>query len=165
MAYFRFEIDIRELNCSLNNGEELEFRLSRPVPMTVCFKGGNQQKMDVPGEGQAVCIATTEREIEPEVKAELARCIEGNYIDHRKLDPNVLRDIDDIIEQLKAASQATIAIYNWRHGLDVSPDPFATNRRASYSEDEESWYSIPQIRDLTYVVSQGKRTLRPSDVK
>jgi len=70
MAYFRFEIDIRELNCSLNDGEELEFRLGIPVPITVRFKRRNEQETDVPGEDQAVCIATTEREIERDVKVE-----------------------------------------------------------------------------------------------
>ena len=139
MAHFKLEAEISGLRCSFNAGEELEFRYKSSPPVIVRLRQlDRNDEAHFARTGNAICTATTVKDIEPEIKTGLDSCLEDGYVKISKLKPDTLKTIDEIFCPLRSISRSTIVMLNWTHGLDSPPNPYGRSL-AFYSEDGNRW--------------------------
>ena len=107
--------------------------------------------------GNAICTATTVKDIEPEIKAGLEdSCLEDRYVQISKLKPDTLKTIDEIFCPLRSISRSTIVMLNWTHGLDSPPNPYGRSL-AFYSEDGNRWLQFARATTGTFNAEEASR--------
>jgi hypothetical protein len=157
MAHFKLEAKISGLMCSFNAGEELEFRYESFPPVVVSLKQLDRI-------GNAICTATTVKDVEPEIKAELDSCLEDGYVKTSELKPDTLKTIDDIKHHVRAVSRSTVIMFNWTHGLDGPPNSYGPPR-AFYSEDGNRWFQFAQATRGSFNTELASRLIYARDVR
>jgi hypothetical protein len=154
VAHFKLDAEILELNCRFEAGKEIEFRYTSPAPVVVSLKQRERLGEDhTDRRGNAVCTATTVRDVEPHIQAEMAQCTDGENVLIDKLAPTTVQLIDHTFDDLRNLSRSTVTIFNWTHGLDSPLDPYLPPNHAWYSEDGNRWSRYSLIRSLTVLVS------------
>ena len=69
-----------------------------------------------------VCTAITTRDIEPDVKADICNCIDGEVVKVGDLSTLTREQIRPILfNDLPDISRSTIKMLNWTHGLRLIP--------------------------------------------
>jgi hypothetical protein len=157
MAHFKLEAEISGLRCSFDAGEELEFRYKSSPPVIVRLRQlDRNDEAHFVRTGNAICTATTVKDIEPEIKAGLDSCLEDGYVRISKLKPDTLKTIDEIFCPLRSISRSTIAMLNWTHGLDSPPNPYGRSL-AFYSEDGNRWLQFARATTGTFNAEEASR--------
>jgi hypothetical protein len=154
VAHFKLEIEILGFMCVFEAGEQLEFRYKAPAAVFVTLKERRQLGEDRPGRsGNAVCTAIINRDIEPNIQAEMADCKEGDDVRIAKLQPSTVQLIDEIFGDLRRVSRSTVTAFNWTHGLDSPLDPYGPSQ-AWYSEDGNTWSRYSLVRSFHRLVEE-----------
>jgi hypothetical protein len=158
-GYFKLEAEISGLRCSFNAGEELEFRYKSSPPVIVRLRQlDRNDEAHFARTGNAICTATTVKDIEPEVKVGLDSCLEDDYVKISKLKPDTLKTIDEIFCPLRSISRSTIVMLNWTHGLDSPPNPYGRSL-AFYSEDGNRWLQFARATTGTFNAEEASRSV------
>jgi hypothetical protein len=157
MAHFKLEAEISGLRCSFDAGEELEFRYKSSPPVIVRLRQlDRNDEAHFARTGNAICTATTVKDIEPEIKVGLDSCLEDGYVKISKLKPDTLKTIDEIFCPLRSISRSTIVMLNWTHGLDSPPNPYGRSL-AFYSEDGNRWLQFARATTGTFNAEEASR--------
>jgi hypothetical protein len=157
VAHFKLETGLIKLMCAIQPGEELLFSYKSPAAEVRLKQGGDQNGVH----RTALCTAVILCDIEPDLKAEIADCIQDDYVKIDKLQKNSIEQVDRIFEQLRTLSRSTVRIFNWRYGLYGPIDPFG-RADAWLSEDGSRWISYSLLRsihlriDYTYKMVDSK---------
>jgi hypothetical protein len=165
VAHFKLETEILGFMCVFEAGEQLEFRYTAPAAVVVTLKERGRLGEDRPGRhGNAVCTAIINRDIEPNIQAEIADCKEGDDVRIAKLQPNTVQQIDRIFNDLRAVSQATVTMFNWTHGRDSPLDPYGASE-AWYSEDGNTWCRYSLLRSIGFLVEEATSSIFAKNAK
>jgi hypothetical protein len=157
MAHFKLEAEISGLRCSFNAGEELEFRYKSSPPVIVRLRLLDpNDEAHFARTGNAICTATTAKDIKNEIKAGLYSCVEDSYVKISELKPDTLKTIDEIFCPLRSISRSTIVMLNWTHGLDSPPNPYGRSL-AFYSEDGNRWLQFARATTGTFLAEEASR--------
>jgi hypothetical protein len=166
VAHFKLEADILELKCRFEAGKEIEFRYTSPAPVVVSLKQRERLGGDhTDKRANAVCMATTFRDVEPHIQAEMAQCTDGENILISELAPTTVQLIDYIFIYLGNLSQSTVTIFNWTHGLDSPLDHYRRPNHAWYSEDGNRWSRYSLVRSLRIAVEEITRIIHAENVQ
>jgi len=132
--------------CSFGAGEQLEFQYTAPSAVDVTIKERSRLSEDGADQhGNAFCTASTRRDIEPNMQAEMAECTEGDDVRIGKLQDNSVKLIDGIFSELRAISRSTVTMFNWTHGSDGPLNLYGPTQ-AWYSEDGTTWSRYSLVR-------------------
>ena len=164
MAHFKLEAEISGLS-SFNAGEELEFRYKSSPPVIVRLRQlDRNDETHFARTSNAICTATTVKDIEPEIKTEWDSCLEGVYVKISELKPDTLKIIDEIFCPLRSISRSTIVMLNWTHGLDSPPNPYERSL-AFYSEDGNRWLQFARATRGTFNAGEASRIVHARHVE
>jgi hypothetical protein len=164
MPHFKLEVEIA-LNCRFEADEEIEFRYTSPAPVVVRLRQlVRNYEAHFARTGNAICTATTIKDIEPEIKAGLEdSCLEDRYVQISKLKPDTLKTINEIFCPLRSISRSTIVMLNWRHGLDSPPNPYRS--LAFYSEDGNRWLQFARATTGSFNFEEASRIIYAKDIR
>jgi hypothetical protein len=156
MPHFKLEVEIA-LNYRFEAREEIEFRYTSPTPVVVRLRQLDRNDEDhFARTGNAIFTATTVKDIEPEIRAELDSCLEDRYIKISKLKPDTLKTIYEIFCPLRTISRSTIGMLNWTHGLDSPPNPYGRSL-TFYSEDGNRWLQFARATTGSFNAEEASR--------
>jgi hypothetical protein len=152
--------------CGFEAGEQLEFGYTAPAAVIVSLKERGRLSEDRPGKnGNAVCTAIINRDIGPNIQAEMTECRKGNDILVGKLQPSTVQLIDRIIfSDLRTVLRSTVTIFNWTHGLDSPRDPYGPSQ-AWYSEDGNMWSRYSLFRSGSFNAEEASRIIPAKNAK
>jgi hypothetical protein len=155
---FKFCAEILELRRHLPDTPEIEFHFNAPLAASVRISKNGWDGKEPADASSAVCLSTTEGEIEDEqcaadIRSALSTSLDGRSANLRAIQasrmPTVFASIDRFFHPLITLTESTVSILRWRYGLAEGPaEPF--RRRSEHlSRDGKSWFEVSMARSAT----------------